>query len=303
MGKGRFGKRQKIHSPLTRYPASFLFALQLDMQIKNSFLSVTATSLGGELTSVQLFGQELLYQKEGTWKFQDHILFPLIGPADRYSCKGQIHSTSRHGFARNSDFFPHQENEEQMSFSLKENTESLRLYPYHFSFVEAFILEEETLLRRYEITNTGDETLPFATGSHPAFYCEFGKAKLTLPEHFLYFTEPLDSSTVKEYPKGGEITLTKDFLLGMDTLILPTPEAPIVLDTGRDIRIEFQYASPYIAIWTPKSDEDAFLCVEPWWGLPQTTKDPDELIDRPFLTRLDPKEKRIVEDRIRFSLL
>ena len=190
-----------------------------------------------------------------------------------------------------------------MSFFLKENTESLRLYPYHFSFIEAFILEEETLLRRYEITNTGDETLPFATGSHPAFYCEFGKAKLTLPEHFLYFAEPLDGSTMKEYPKGGEITLTKDFLLGMDTLILPTPEAPIVLDTGRDIRIEFQYASPYIAIWTPKSDEDAFLCVEPWWGLPQTTKDPDELIDRPFLTQLDPKEKRIIEDRIRFSLL
>ena len=91
---------------MTRYPASFLFALQLDMQIKNSFLSVTASSLGGELTSVQLFGQELLYQKEGTWKFQDHILFPVIGSADRYSCKGQTHSTSRHGFARNSDFFP-----------------------------------------------------------------------------------------------------------------------------------------------------------------------------------------------------
>ena len=119
---------------MTRYPASFLFALQLDMQIKNSFLSVTASSLGGELTSVQLFGQELLYQKEGTWKFQDHILFPLIGPADRYSCKGQTHSTSRHGFARNSDFFPRQENEEQMSFSLKENTESLRLYPYRFCY-------------------------------------------------------------------------------------------------------------------------------------------------------------------------
>ncbi len=303
MGKSRFGKRKEIHSSLTRYPASFLFALQLDMQIKNSFLSVAASSLGGELTSVRLFGQELLYQKEGAWKFQDHILFPLIGPADCYSCKGQTHSTSRHGFARNSDFFPRQENEEQMSFSLKENAETLRLYPYCFSFVETFILEEETLLRRYEITNTGDETLPFATGSHPAFYCDFGKAKLTLPEHFLYFTEPLDGSSMKEYPKGGEITLTKDFLLGMDTLILPTPEAPIVLDTGRGVRIEFQYASPYIAIWTPKSEEDAFLCVEPWWGLPQTTNDPNELMDRPFLTHLRSKEKRIIEDWIRFSLL
>ena len=272
------------------------------MKITNNIISVETTLLGGELTSITFDGKEVLYQMEGSWKFQDHVLFPLIGPADNYACHGEIHSTTRHGFVRNYNMVETKNSESKMTLSLTDNEEIFKVYPYHFTFKEIISLNKNEMTRRYEVSNNGTEILPFEIGGHPAFYCDYSKARIVMPDSFSYLPEPCDEKTLIKHPQGGEIKLNKkDFFQGLDCIIIPNPGTPIILYNGRGEKIEFHYAAPYITLWTPKTEEDCFLCVEPYWGLPKTINDPNELIDRPLYTKLEPGKVAVFEDKLIIS--
>lgn len=275
------------------------------MKISNPFLSVQASALGGELTSIQLFNQELLYQKDGSWPFQDHVVFPIIGRGDRYSCHGVPMKMDVHGFPRTTDMKEEQINETCMRFSMESTPDMLRNYPYPFRLSETFILDDDVLVRRHEVTNLGQEVMPFGIGDHAAYRVKFGEAKLFLSQN-QFVPSSKDGVThaeVKDLPVQGEILLdeAKKFLLDQGTLILVHNRDTIVLQTGLGVTIELQYPTPYVAIWTPE-DKSPFLCIEPWWGLPTLDFDPDELMERNSLNHLDPGCSKTFTTRVRFRM-
>lgn len=275
------------------------------MKIKNPFLSVQATSYGGALTSVQLFSQEVLYQKEGRWPFQDAILFPLIGRADHYTCGYVPMSMSSHGFLHSMDMKEEQVNETCLRFSAESNPDTLRNFPYPFRFIETLYLEDDVLVRSFEVKNTGSSKLPFALGAHPAFRVKFGKAKLHYKNTaYVPYAKGMTSGPFLAALAVNEgVTLGEDraFLEGQSPLILVHDYEPILLETGLGVSIEFYYPSPYVAIWCEDA-KDGLLCVEPWWGLPRFDHDPEELLERETLNQIEPGQSKTFTTRIRFRL-
>ena len=275
------------------------------MNIQNPFLSISASPMGGELTSIQLFRQEILYQKDGWWQCQDHLIFPIIGKGDRYSCHHVALSMNQHGFPRTSDMLDVKNRDTSMSFSMRSTPDTLRSYPYPFRLTETFELDDDVLIRTHEVENTGEETMPFGIGDHAAYQVRFGKAKLILPP-LRYIPKSRDGITHsfdETFPFSGELFLDaeKEFMLNQDTIIFINEGLPIILHTGKGVAIEFHSSSPYVAMWTPPNS-DGFLCLEPWWGLPTRDKDPLELAERKELHFLEPGQKASFQSRIRFFL-
>ena len=275
------------------------------MRIQNPFLSVTASSHGGEISSIQLFSQEIVYQKTGSWKHSDHVLFPTIGIGNRYSCHGVPSSMDFHGFPRTRDLKETRNSDTSMSFSLSSSPETLRVYPYPFELTETLSLEDDVLVRTHEVRNLGSESMPFGIGDHLAFEVRFDKAKLTLPKSRYFPSNETNSLQCLDFPLQGEILLdvNRNFLCGQGTIILVNPMEPIRLDTGKGVHIEFIFNCPYIAIWTPRNIADSFLCIEPWWGLPYQEGDVLELAERTCLNHLAPGESQTFTSRFRFRLM
>ncbi|MCF0113162.1 MAG: hypothetical protein HUJ60_04230 [Bacilli bacterium] len=276
------------------------------MTIKNNVLTVSALAYGAELSSVQLFNKELLYQANQSWKYHDHVIFPIIGRgAHAFSINGNSHSLPQHGFARESDFLEKQIGEETMEYSLENNGHTALNYPYAFSFKAIYAIEEDVLIRRYEVTNKSGEAMYYQVGDHPAYLVDFEKATLTFPdEPVAQYPCPDGFLTDKKTPfaKTGTFRLEKSLFAEDDTIIIDNPRHPIILDTGRGIRIEFFFNSPFIAIWSPRN-EDGFVCIEPWWGLGPSHSTPLELKERSHYIKNAPGETKTFESRTRFTLI
>jgi galactose mutarotase-like enzyme len=255
------------------------------MKITNQYLAVEASELGASLTSVYDLSshKELLYQKDGSWANQDHVLFPIIGPAKNYTCDGKGYSCpSQHGFARDSTFVASLTDEATMSFALCDNEVTLGYYPYHFSLEVTYHLQNNALKRSFFIINKGTSPLPFMVGSHAAYKVEFGKAYLALGGKVQYLPRPslIMELTPKDLPMVGDWHFSKDDFKKYETIVLVNPRRPITLVTGRGETLTYHFHSPYIAIWSPVNSKDAFICVEPWWGLPIYKDMPNELKER-----------------------
>jgi galactose mutarotase-like enzyme len=255
------------------------------MKIINQYLAVEASESGASLTSVYDLNlhKELLYQKEGTWVNQDHVLFPIIGPAKNYSCEGKEYSCpSQHGFARDSVFVSSLEDEETMSFTLESNDTTRSYYPYDFSLQVRYHLQNNALKRSFFVINKGTSPLPFMVGSHAAYKVEFGKSYLSLGAKVQYLPRPnlVMELTPKDLPIAGDWYFTKDDFKKYETIVLVNPRRPISLVTGRGETLTYHFHSPYLAIWSPTNSQDDFICVEPWWGLPIYKDMPQELKER-----------------------
>jgi galactose mutarotase-like enzyme len=255
------------------------------MKISNQYLAVEASENGASLTSVYdlTLHKELLYQKEGTWANQDHVLFPIIGPAKNYRCGGKDYSCpSQHGFVRDSVFVATLEDEATMSFMLESDDVTRSYYPYDFSLQVRYHLQNNALKRSFFVINKGKTPLPFMIGSHAAYKVEFSKAFLRLGDNVQYLPRPnlIIEGEAQTFPKEGDWHFSKDDFKKYETVILLNPHRPLILETGRGEELTYHFHSPYIAIWSPVTDQDDFICVEPWWGLPVYKDMPKELGER-----------------------
>src|SRR5690606_13639070 len=58
---------------------------------------------------------------------------------------------------------------EKASFTLKSNEETLKSYPFDFMLRISYELKGNAVFVTYEVENTGNQTMYFSIGTHPAF--------------------------------------------------------------------------------------------------------------------------------------
>jgi galactose mutarotase-like enzyme len=272
--------------------------------IKNDYLEVSASTLGAELTSVKdvKTNQELLWQASEVWPHHDVVLFPFIGPNKEYEINGQLYNFSgNHGFMRTSEVKLIDYGTDFMSFELKDNEETFKAYPYHFTLKITYRLAKNALRRSYEVTSNDKSPLPFCLGDHAAYQVKFGTAILKLGDTPLTFIERPNGvfkDKVSELPFKGNHLLDKEDFKKYETILLVNPHHPLSLDTGLGMRLTYHFRSPYIAIWSPSKEAD-FLCVEPWWGISTYEKMPKKFIDRNGVNFAYPSQ--VYEELISFN--
>ncbi len=269
--------------------------------IKNDYLTVTLSDIGGEPTSIRIGEHEYLWNRDPKyWSSSAPLLFPTVGRlrGGAWEDGGRIFTMENHGFARGMtmsavalrDF---------AEFTLKDSEKTRSLYPYSFILRRRFKLAKNSLLETVTVTNTDTRELPFGIGLHPGFMLPEGRARLSLEasgevRRHLLSENFLMADTDALYPlRGGKYIDIENSLFDNDAIILSgvksaTLESP---DDERAVTVIFPDA-PYVGFWQPMRSDAPFLCIEPWQSLPASDAPagtpPDRISARKGFVRLSP---------------
>lgn len=252
--------------------------------IKNKFLSVTAKSLGAELTSIKNLknGTEYLWQGDAAyWEEQAPNVFPVCGrlTENKYTYRGKTYFLQRHGFARTSEFELLKKDETSLTFILKANDKTRQAYPFEFEYTVTYVLDNNMLKTIYSAKNLGNDTMYCAFGGHPAFnvpldadgnfedyYIEF-KSGSTQTE--LLFKDFLFTGNFKPFKVNkNRLDLKRDFFIHDAHFIIESGGQCILKSTKSDKSITVTYPQmKYLALWHTFDLPAPFLCIEPWTSI------------------------------------
>lgn len=270
--------------------------------LQNKLLTASINPKGAELQSL-LHKNGLQYMWNGNatfWGKHSPVLFPIVGTLkdDTYYYKDKAYQLPRHGFARDMEFSPKLINKEEAVFTLKQNKETLKVYPFEFTLKLRYQLRENRLLCSYEINNPGAGELLFSIGGHPAFSLPLVKGT-AYTDYYLLFSkeetllryklnnglisdarEPIETFAVKKQHSADtaiQLPLTQE-LFYEDAIVLKHLENHYTtLATDKhEHGLQFDFTGfPYLGIWAAKNAP--FLCIEPWCGITDNTQHNQQL--------------------------
>lgn len=150
------------------------------VSLRHGRLNAAVDPMGAQLLSLQLDGCEYLWQGDPRfWARRAPVLFPIVGSlrdGRAESAQGPC-VMGRHGIARNYEHavVDRAADGSSVTFELRDSAETRAAYPYGFKLNMTYaITGEATLSQTFRVTNTGDATLPFCVGGHPAFNVPVG---------------------------------------------------------------------------------------------------------------------------------
>lgn len=272
--------------------------------IENKQLRVQVTGKGAELTSLYHKEHQLEYLWQANpqvWGKHSPVLFPIVGELKEqtYFYKGKKYQLPRHGFAREKNFTLTEQSSEALTFSLSESKETLQVFPFPFLFSLRYLLSDDSLSVTYQVENTGQDSLYFSLGAHPAFNVPLVPGT-AYSDYELVFSQtetagrwPITKEgLIKEQPQPllnntNTLPLTKE-LFQQDALVLKHLQSGSVrLQSGKTPRgLQFQFTSfPYLGLWAkPGAD---FLCIEPWCGIADSVHSDQQLEHKEGIILLD----------------
>jgi galactose mutarotase-like enzyme len=250
--------------------------------ISNKKLSVTVNSLGAELISLKSSSTELLWQADKTvWPRYAPVLFPIVGKLkdNKFKHNNAEYNLSQHGFARDKEFTLIEQRETILEFELTANEETLEIYPFHFSLRIRYELSDATLAVKYLVFNPDKTDLLFSIGAHPGFNCKRLEGE-TLSDFYLEFksNNHLTIEKLKDGLLSGETSIIKldsgklqlnAELFENDALVFKNTQIEEIelCSTKSEQQIKLNCKNwPYFGIWSKKGS-DAFVCLEPWYGI------------------------------------
>lgn len=252
--------------------------------IHNNLLSVAIDTKGAELQSIihKDFGMEYMWSGDAKfWGKKSPVLFPIVGTLknNSYQYKGNKYHLSRHGFARDMEFEVMEPSDAAITFVLNSNEQTFSCYPFYFSFMIRYSLENNRVNVSYIVRNTGKDKMLFSVGGHPAFRVPIVE-DTTFEDYFLEFNHfehaercmltkegLIDTVTIPVIDHTDKLPLQKS-LFYEDALVFKhlTSRSVFILSkkTSHGIKVNF-HGFPYLGIWSAK-DAD-FVCIEPWCGI------------------------------------
>ena len=264
--------------------------------IKNEHLEVVIDTLGAQMQSLKLDGKQYLWQGDKLyWGGKAPVLFPIVGGLrnNLTVINGRIYSMKRHGFARFSEFSVVNQHENEVTLSICDNEETLKVYPFHFEFQVTFSVKDTTLTTEYTVINKDNCTLPFALGGHPAINCPINSDE-AFEDYIVEFEcmENADCPTVSmetglidfnnRYPalKDSNVINLEHKLFYNDAMIFDNLNSKSCKlyskKSGNGVKMDFADYD-MLGIWSAVNDAP-FICLEPWIGC-ATTADADDMFE------------------------
>jgi galactose mutarotase-like enzyme len=277
--------------------------------IRCGAMEASVDTAGAQLMNLRKDGKEYLWQRDPQWWPRcAPVLFPIVGNIrdDRAdSAQGEIRF-GRHGLARNYDFEVVEAVENSMTLSLSSNDDTRAAFPFDFRLNMTYALTDDALEQRFTVTNTGDVTLPFVVGGHPAFNvpapgCEdedFGDYVLKFAQPWTYASPTINTTTgLIDYQTRFSLVEDSDTLalshrlLDVDTLIfedVPGRTVSMVGPSGHGMRVDFE-GFDYLGVWSAANDAP-FVALEPWRGTATGTDEDDVFEHKRGMDFLEPGE-------------
>jgi len=275
--------------------------------LKNAHLKLEIRAHGAELVRVLQDGVDYLWNGDSKfWGRTAPVLFPIVGAVaqGRYFYDEQSFELGQHGFARDMEFTCVYQSETKIRFELVSNEETRAKYPFDFKLCISYIVDEKTIVVKWEVTNESQRQMPFSIGAHPAFAAE--------PDLSDYYLQMKDSTGIESYVFDDDkglvkeekaiitedstlLPLGKDLFEAHPTLILENETGITLNSLTHDRRVEVTFTGfPYVAIWSPINKEGEiapFICIEPWFGMADTHPEPSDIRNKKGIQILEPSEK------------
>lgn len=282
----------------------------MDYQINNKHIQAVLSDTGAELQSVKKDRGEYLWNGDfAYWPERSPILFPYVGrfTDGKYLLNGRELEMGIHGFARKLPFAAVYQEEDSITFELRDNEETFRMYPYHFILQISYELQENEIIITYRVSNGSRETMYFGIGGHPGFrvpldkgltfsdyYLEFGGA--SRPDRVGHTPACFLSGENTEFPleEGKKIRLTHT-MFDDDAIVLQNMADEVTLksDKGsRRVRVSYPDMR-YLGLWHAPGTEAPYICIEPWTSLPSRQDIVEEFRYKNDLIRLTPGEQYV----------
>ncbi|MDX9914511.1 MAG: aldose 1-epimerase family protein [Sphaerochaeta sp.] len=232
------------------------------------------------------------------WAGTAPVLFPIIGglASGSFIHEGISYQLGSHGFARKSEFTVVSCDSTHAVLTLQANDQTKAVYPFDFRLTVSVVLEWAGLAVRYDVENLDSQVMYFSIGSHPAFALPLGGGYYE--HHFLEFEYPerderwffgdgclLDHSE-SAFDAGRLINLRADLFDRGPLIFRDVDSRAITLRRSRGHEaITIRYDAPNVAIWS-KAGRAPFVCIEPWWGLPDPCGFSGTLSEKPGIISL-----------------
>ncbi|MFM2488913.1 aldose 1-epimerase family protein [Enterococcus avium] len=253
-------------------------------------------------------GTEYLWQADVVfWGRHSPILFPIVGKLkeDCYNFEEKSYNMNQHGFARDREFSISKNEPNTISFTLTDDDETLKIYPFNFELTIEYKLMNNSVLVNYLVKNISEKkVMPFSIGAHPGF-------NLPLDDRTSfedYYFEISPKRTRKYIPVSEDVLLQmnnaelvsknvydlKRELFSEGVLIWETlGRTRIALKSDKtDKTIILDYDSvPYLGVWSTYPQEAPFVCIEPWCGIADTIDSNGVLDERAGINILRPHEQ------------
>lgn len=275
--------------------------------IKNGIIEASVDALGAQLMSLKRDGVEYLWQGDPAWwPRRAPVLFPIVGNirGDRAdSAQGEVR-LGRHGLARN---YVHEvvgSGEDFVTYSLESSDETRAKFPFDFRLSMTYRLGDGGLEQRFAVTNTGDVTLPYVVGGHPAFNVPVaGNPEEDFSDYELRFSRPwsVTSPTIEDgiWNMDKRFTLLEDSdtlrlshrLFDVDTLMfedVPDRTVRLVGPAGHGVELDFD-GFDYLGVWSAANGAP-FVAIEPWRGCATCSDEDDTFEHKRGMDFLEPGE-------------
>ena len=279
------------------------------MRLENGRFLMQVEEKGAEITSLydKAREKELIWDGDPAfWARHAPILFPHVGRTfgDVLRIGNRQYASTQHGFARDRVFKADKVGDGQACFTLRHDEETMKKYPFPFVLEIGYRLKGNRIEVMWSVQNTGNETMYFQIGAHPAFYyrdldpvtnergfLDFGKNKKTLE-----FVFPTEKGCTPE--KRETLTLNEGMLeltpatFQCDTYIFENNQLKKITltDKQKNPYLSLEFESPLVAVWSPSvaHPDVPFVCIEPWYGRCDTVGYHGEFKDRRWMQVLEP---------------
>lgn len=280
----------------------------MNYRLDNGVLEINVASKGAELISIKdETGKEYLWQgDEKYWGRRSPILFPFVGRLknQEYTYEGKKYPMMQHGFARDMEFSVIEEKADEIWFEIKDDGETYKLYPFHFSLKIGYRLVENRIEVLWKVENIDTKTMYFNIGAHPGFFCPIDGEKdkvgyaleLNSKGNPKYYGADYDTglrfSKLHELKlENGRSIITKEYF-DETTYIFEDnqiSEVSLVKPSGEKY-VTVRFDMPILAVWSKERADAPFVCLEPWCGRCDRMDFNGNLEDREYNTVLEAGE-------------
>ncbi len=270
--------------------------------IRNEYISVTAENAGGELASVKRGETEYLWQRDPKfWHDSSPNIFPYIArlTEGKYVYGGEIYEMKIHGFVKYANLELTAKTDTSMTFSLEDNDETRRQYPWHFLYSITYSLDQDTLLVETRVENRDEKTMYFGVGGHPGFNVPL-ESGLGYEDYYIELPDAADPVRIGFTPtcfrNGKDEPYALDnkkrialahTLFENDAIVLKGAGQKAILGSDKGERkLIVSWDHPYLGIWS-RTSEAPYVCLEPWNGLPSHDQVIEDFEKQQDLTALE----------------
>ena len=276
--------------------------------LENEFIKAEFESFGAELKSLKTKSDDQEYMwcaDPAYWGKTAPFLFPFIGKTVNmeYRYEGKIWQAEKHGFGQRVAYEVVEQSETRIVFRTKDSEVTYENYPFHFVLDIEYVLDGESVIENWYVTNTGDNTMYFSIGGHAAFACPLNgqgrtgqKVKLIGAEH----KNIIFSLRVNDLGLITDELLTLDIKEGLITIDEHTFDQDALVFDGEGVTavglcdengkeyIRVECTAPVWGVWSMPDNGASYVCLEPWYGLCDYEGFEGDLAERPYTNVAEP---------------